>query len=91
MLVLSRKPGESLVIGGNITVTVVEAKGGRVRIGIDAPRELPVHRDEVRRRIDREAKDASPAATREISADFDTSDPAKDAAFAPARVNGADY
>jgi carbon storage regulator len=56
MLVLSRKPGESLVIGGNITVTVIQAKGDRVRIGIEAPKEVPVHRDEVFQRISEDAE-----------------------------------
>ncbi len=47
MLVLTRKPGESIVIGQNIVITVIEIKGGQVRIGIDAPREVQVHREEV--------------------------------------------
>lgn len=55
MLVLSRKPGESLVIGSNITVTILAATGDRVRIGIEAPKEVPVHRLEVRDRIAHEA------------------------------------
>ncbi|HHW39814.1 MAG TPA: carbon storage regulator CsrA [Syntrophomonadaceae bacterium] len=47
MLVLSRKPGQSIVIGENIVVTVLEARGDQVRLGIEAPRELPVHREEI--------------------------------------------
>jgi carbon storage regulator len=47
MLVLSRKFGESIVIGDSITVTVMEVKGERVRLGISAPAEVPVHREEV--------------------------------------------
>jgi len=47
MLVLSRKHGESIRIGHYITITVVEAGGGRVRLGIDAPRDVPVHREEI--------------------------------------------
>jgi carbon storage regulator len=47
MLVLTRRSGESLMIGDNVTVTVVEIKGGQVRIAIDAPREVPVHREEI--------------------------------------------
>jgi carbon storage regulator len=47
VLVLSRGPGQSVVIGGNVVVTVVEVKGDLVRLGIDAPREVPVHREEV--------------------------------------------
>lgn len=47
MLVLSRKQDESIVIGGRIRVTVVEVKGGVVRLGIEAPREIPVYRSEL--------------------------------------------
>ncbi|MGP7960218.1 carbon storage regulator CsrA [Sanguibacter sp. A247] len=47
MLVLSRKVGESVLIGDDIVVTVVEARGDAVRIGIDAPRSMRVHRSEV--------------------------------------------
>lgn len=54
MLVLSRRKNESLVLDGRITVRVIEVRGGKVRLGIEAPREVPVHRAEVRRRIDAE-------------------------------------
>ena len=47
MLVLTRKPGERLVIGDNIVITVVEIKGDNIRIGIDAPREVKVYRGEI--------------------------------------------
>lgn len=47
MLVLSRKKGQSIIIGDNIEITVVEIKGDMVRIGINAPREVTVHRQEV--------------------------------------------
>ena len=47
MLVLTRKPGERLVIGDNIVVTVVDVKGDNIRIGIDAPREVKVFRGEI--------------------------------------------
>lgn len=47
MLVLSRKKNESIRIGDNITIVVVEIKGDKVRLGIEAPRDTPVHRQEV--------------------------------------------
>ena len=47
MLVLSRKKNESIVIDGNITITVVEVRGDKVRLGIEAPREVPIHRSEI--------------------------------------------
>lgn len=59
MLVLTRKLGEGIVIGDDITITVVELKGGNVRIGIEAPRSKKVHRQEVYERIVQENRDAS--------------------------------
>lgn len=50
MLILSRKRGESIVINGNITITVVEIVYGKVRLGIDAPREITVDRQEIHER-----------------------------------------
>jgi len=47
MLVLSRKPGESIVINNDIQLTVVEIRGDKVRLGVVAPRDVPVHRQEV--------------------------------------------
>jgi carbon storage regulator len=47
MLILSRKPGESIVIDGRIVVKIVRLEGDMVKIGIEAPREVPVHRQEV--------------------------------------------
>ncbi len=47
MLVLSRKPGEKIVIGENITITVLEVQGDRVRIGFAAPVEIPIQRQEI--------------------------------------------
>lgn len=47
MLVLSRKKNQSIVINGNIVITVVNVKGGKVHLGVEAPREVSVHREEV--------------------------------------------
>jgi carbon storage regulator len=47
MLVLSRKKNESIVIGDTITIVVVEIRGDKVRLGIEAPKDVPVHREEV--------------------------------------------
>ena len=54
MLVLSRKKNESIKIADHITITVVEIRGDKVRLGIEAPREVPVHRQEVHEAIQRE-------------------------------------
>jgi len=51
MLILTRKIGESLMVGDDVTVTVLEVNGGQVRIGIKAPRDIAVHREEVFDRI----------------------------------------
>ena len=58
MLVLTRKQGEGIIIGDDIKITVVELKGGGVRIGIEAPRDLKVHRQEVFERISQENREA---------------------------------
>lgn len=55
MLILTRKEGESLRLGDDIVITVVGVKGGAVRLGIDAPRDLAVHREEIYRRVKEEA------------------------------------
>ncbi len=47
MLVLSRRKNESLVINNDVTITVVEIRGDKVRLGVEAPKEVPVHRREV--------------------------------------------
>ena len=51
MLILTRRVGETLMIGSNVAVTAVGVKGGQVRIGINAPKSIPVHRDELDDRI----------------------------------------
>lgn len=54
MLVLSRKRDERILIGDNIVITVVDVRGDKVRLGIDAPKEVPVHREEVAQAIARQ-------------------------------------
>ena len=54
MLVLSRQRDESIIIGDNIVITVVDIRGDKVRLGIEAPTEIPVHRQEVFEAIQRE-------------------------------------
>jgi carbon storage regulator len=58
MLVLSRQRDESIIIGDNIVVTIVDVRGDKVRLGIEAPREVSVHRREVYDAIQRENQQA---------------------------------
>ncbi|MER3546931.1 MAG: carbon storage regulator [Rhodanobacteraceae bacterium] len=51
MLILTRRVGETLMIGGQVTVTVLGVKGNQVRIGINAPKDVAVHREEIFQRI----------------------------------------
>ena len=59
MLILTRRVGETLMIGDSVTVTILGVKGNQVRVGITAPKDVAVHREEIFQRIGREA--ASPA------------------------------
>jgi carbon storage regulator len=61
MLVLSRKKNESIVINNDITIVVVEIRGDKVRLGVEAPKEVPVHRREVYDAIKRHEQDGQPA------------------------------
>jgi len=60
MLVLSRKKNESIVINNDITVTVVEIRGDKVRLGIAAPKEVPIHRQEVYEALKGRGSDPGP-------------------------------
>ncbi len=59
MLVLSRKKNESIVINDNISIVVVEIRGDKVRLGVEAPKEIPVHRREVYEAIMRDRESAA--------------------------------
>jgi len=66
MLVLSRQRDESIIIGENIVVTIVDIRGDKVRLGIEAPTEVPVHRREVFEAIQRENLRASQLGPKEL-------------------------
>ena len=61
MLVLLRKKNERIVINDNITIVVVEIRGDKVKLGVEAPKDIPVHRHEVHEAIQRERQRTTPA------------------------------
>lgn len=67
MLVLSRQRDESIMIGENIVLTIVDIRGDKVRLGIEAPSEIPVHRREVYEAIQRENRQASQLGVDEVA------------------------
>lgn len=67
MLVLSRKKNESIIINDDITIVVVEIRGDKVRLGIEAPKEVPVHRHEVYEAIRRSAEESEKNSSSDVS------------------------
>ena len=63
MLILTRRVGEAVMIGSDVTVTVLGVKGNQVRVGVNAPRDVAVHREEIFERIKREEQDGSGTTT----------------------------
>jgi carbon storage regulator len=61
MLILTRRVGETVMIGNEVTVTVLGVKGNQVRIGVNAPKDVAVHREEIYERIKREEDGEGPA------------------------------
>ena len=57
MLILTRRVGETVMIGNDVTVTILGVKGNQVRVGVNAPRDVAVHREEIFERIKREGQD----------------------------------
>jgi carbon storage regulator len=71
MLILTRRVGETVMIGNDVTVTVLGVKGNQVRVGINAPKNVAVHREEIYERIKREQQgEGSGESSSESSAEF---------------------
>jgi carbon storage regulator len=60
MLILTRRVGETVMIGNDVTVTILGVKGNQVRVGVNAPRDVAVHREEIFERIKREGQQDGP-------------------------------
>ena len=72
MLILTRRVGETLMIGDDVTVTVLGVKGNQVRIGINAPKDVSVHREEIYERIKNENKGSAVVSTNTSPVDEST-------------------
>ena len=72
MLVITRKPGDRIRLGDDITVTVLDVVGSTVRLGIDAPAEVPVYRHEVLEAIEAENRAAADSSVEQLKAPEDT-------------------
>ncbi|NLA37127.1 MAG: carbon storage regulator CsrA [Actinobacteria bacterium] len=67
MLVLSRRTNESIIINGNITITVLEIRGDHIRIGIDAPRDISIHREEIHAELAKANQDATSTRAEDVA------------------------
>lgn len=70
MLILTRRTGETVMIGDQITVTILGVKGNQVRVGINAPKTVPVHREEIYERIKRERLGEKPQPSKEPANEY---------------------
>jgi carbon storage regulator len=68
MLILTRRVGETVMIGNDVTVTILGVKGNQVRVGVNAPRDVAVHREEIFERIKREEQDGGTPSARPSAA-----------------------
>lgn len=68
MLILTRRAGETLMVGDDVTITVLGVKGNQVRIGVNAPKNVSVHREEIYQRIQREKEQKTGASSAESEA-----------------------
>ncbi len=88
MLVLSRQRDESIIIGDNVQITVVDIRGDKVRLGIEAPAEISVHRKEVFDAIQRENRRAAGLSTEDLAAPLPGPVPGSTTAKRPAPPHG---